>query len=153
LTLTLAPAVHPSSRDDRATLAVGREIVEVRTVMIFDLTLLLLCQLVGEALAFWSGLPIPGPVLGLVALVILLVALGRAPSSLEGTATGLLQHLSLLFVPAGVGVMVHATRIAAEWPAILAALVISTWLTMAATALTMAWCARRMHGAAPERVP
>ena len=114
--------------------------------MLFDLTLLLLCQLIGEALAFWTGLPFPGPVLGLILLVILLAAIGRAPGSLERTVTGLLQHLSLLFVPAGVGVMLHAGRIAAEWPALVTALVLSTWLAMAATALTMAWCARRFAG-------
>lgn len=112
--------------------------------MIFDLTILLLCQLTGEAVAFWTGLPVPGPVLGLVLLVALLALLRRPPGSLEGTATGLLQHLSLLFVPAGVGVMLHAGRIAAEWPALLAALVLSTLLAMVVTALTMAWCARRL---------
>jgi len=112
--------------------------------VLFDLTLLLLCQLVGEALAFWSGLPIPGPVLGLVLLVALLAGIGRAPGSLENTVAGLLQHLSLLFVPAGVGVMLHTGRIAAEWPALLAALVLSTWLTLATTAATMAWCAQRL---------
>jgi putative effector of murein hydrolase LrgA (UPF0299 family) len=94
--------------------------------MILDLILLLLCQLAGQALAFWSGLPVPGPVLGLVLLVGLLAALGRAPGSLETTTAGLLRHLSLLFVPAGVGVMLHAGRLAAEWPAILAALVLGT---------------------------
>ncbi len=120
--------------------------------MIFDITLLLLCQLGGEALAYWSGLPIPGPVLGLVLLVILLVTLGRAPGGLESTATGLLQHLSLLFVPAGVGVMLHASRIVAEWPALLAALLLSTWLAMAAAALAMTWCARLMRDE-PEQGP
>jgi putative effector of murein hydrolase LrgA (UPF0299 family) len=120
--------------------------------MIFDITLLLLCQLGGEALAYWSGLPIPGPVLGLVLLVILLIVFGQAPGSLESTATGLLQHLSLLFVPAGVGVMLHGGRIAAEWPALLAALVLSTCLAMVATALTMAWCARLMRNE-PEQEP
>lgn len=112
--------------------------------MILDLTILLLCQLAGEALAFGTGLPVPGPVLGLVLLVLLLVGRGQAPGSLEDTATGLLQHLSLLFVPAGVGVMLHAGRIAAEWAALAAALVLSTLLTIAVTALAMAWCARRL---------
>lgn len=113
--------------------------------MVFDLTILLCCQLLGEALAFATGLPIPGAVLGLVLLVLLLVVLGRAPGSLEGTANGLLQHLSLLFVPAGVGVMLHTARIEAEWPALLAALLVSTLLTMTVTALTMRWCARRLR--------
>lgn len=112
--------------------------------MVFDLTILLCCQLAGEVLAFATGLPVPGAVLGLVLLVVLLVLARRAPGSLEGTANGLLQHFSLLFVPAGVGVMLHTTRIAAEWPALVAALLVSTLLTMTVTALTMRWCARRL---------
>ncbi len=112
--------------------------------MIFDLTILLCCQLLGEVIAFATGLPVPGAVLGLVLLVVLLVVLRRAPGTLEGTATGLLQHFSLLFVPAGVGVMLHTTRIATEWPALLAALLASTVLTLAVTALTMRWCIRRL---------
>lgn len=50
----------------------------------------------------------------------------------------LLSHLSLLFVPAGVGVMLHLGRIAEEWPAILAALLLSTWLAVAVTGLLFA---------------
>ena len=57
------------------------------------------------------------------------------PDRLRQTAETLLQHLSLLFVPAGVGVMLHAARIQAEWPAIVAALVVSTLLTIAVSAL------------------
>ncbi len=112
--------------------------------MVFDLTILLCCQLAGEVLAFATGLPVPGAVIGLVLLVLLLTALGRAPGSLEGTANGLLQHFSLMFVPAGVGVMLHSARIAAEWPALVAALLTSTVLAMAVTALTMRWCVRRL---------
>lgn len=116
--------------------------------MIFDLTILLSCQLAGEAVAFWAGLPVPGPVLGLALLVILLTALGEPPGTLESTGNGLLQHLSLLFVPAGVGVMLHAQRIAAEWLPLLTALAFSTWISMAVAALTMRWAAERFGAAA-----
>ena|SRR3712207_5668287 len=103
--------------------------------MILDLAILLACELAGEALAFWAGLPVPGPVIGLVVLVVLLLVLGRAPSSLETTASGILEHLSLLFVPAGVGVMLQVDRIAGEWPVLLTAVLLSTWITIAVTAL------------------
>lgn len=105
--------------------------------MLAALTLLLLCQLVGEVTVLVFGLPVPGPVLGMLYLFLVL-ALRRGPSeSLEATATELLRHLSLLFVPAGVGVMVHADRIAEEWLPIGTALVGSTLLGLAATALTL----------------
>jgi len=53
------------------------------------------------------------------------------------TSLGLLQHLSLLFVPAGVGVMAHWHRLAAEGVAIVVAIIVSTVLALAATALTV----------------
>ena len=76
---------------------------------------LLAFQLAGESLTRLAGWPVPGPVVG---MALLLVVLEVAPAAAEGVgpvATGLLSHLSLLFVPAGVGVMLHATRLGAEW--------------------------------------
>jgi holin-like protein len=97
------------------------------------LALLLVFQLIGEATVYAIGLPIPGPVLGMV-LLLGAVALRR---DLQPTSTTLLSHLSLLFVPAGVGVMVHGARLAAEGVAIVIAIVVSTVLALAATALTV----------------
>jgi holin-like protein len=65
------------------------------------------------------------------------VAGTSVPAGLAVAADGLLKHLSLLFVPAGVGVMLHASRLADEWLAIAVALVASTVAAIAATALTM----------------
>lgn len=109
------------------------------------LTVLLLCQLVGEATVLALELPIPGPVLGMLCLFAILALRGGPSEPLESTATGLLRHLSLLFVPAGVGVMVHAHRIADEWLAIGVALVGSTVIGLAATALTMQWVMRLLR--------
>ena len=85
------------------------------------------------------GLPVPGPVIGMVLLFLALVVKGSVPADLQTTGQGLLNHLSLLFVPAGVGVLLHAHLVAEEWPAITAALVGSTLLTIAVTALVMKW--------------
>lgn len=62
---------------------------------------------------------------------------GAVAPELRDTANGLLSHLSLLFVPAGVGVMTHFTRLGDEWLPIAVALIASTLLTVAVTALTM----------------
>ena len=105
--------------------------------MLPALTLLLLLQLVGEVIVQCLALPVPGPVLGLLLLLCLLLWRGRLDESLRHTANTLLQHLSLFFVPAGVGVMVHAGRVADEFLALVVALVASTLLSMAATALTL----------------
>jgi len=105
--------------------------------MLAGLTWLLVYQCVGEILARWTGLPVPGPVIGMVLLFATLVAKNVAPESLQATASGLLSHLSLLFVPAGVGVMSHFHRVASEWLPIAVALVVSTVLALAVTALVM----------------
>lgn len=98
------------------------------------LTLLLVCQLAGEIIAAATGLPIPGPVIGMALLFFGLALHGAVPDSLQATAGGLLKHLALLFVPAGVGIMAHLSLLADEgWP-ILGALLGSTIITIAVTA-------------------
>jgi putative effector of murein hydrolase LrgA (UPF0299 family) len=98
--------------------------------VLVPLAVLLACQLAGEVLVRLVGLPVPGPVLGLVLLFVGLSVRGAMPSAMAQVANGLLAHLSLLFVPAGVGVILHLSRIEAEWPAIIVALVVSTWLAL-----------------------
>ncbi len=73
--------------------------------MIEALALLLGCQLAGEILVRLAGAPLPGPVVGLLLLLVVLLMRGTVPTAVQATARGLLRHLSLLFVPAGVGIM------------------------------------------------
>lgn len=101
------------------------------------ITLLLAYQLVGEVssrLLQWS---VPGPVVGMVLLFVTLLLRGSLEQTLDAASSGLLGHLSLLFVPAGVGVMVHVGRIGGDWLPIMAALVLGTIITLVATALLM----------------
>lgn len=106
--------------------------------MLESLTLILVCQLVGEACVLFTGMPVPGPVLGMLLLLAWLLLRGDLPESVGRTADTLLAHLSLLFVPAGVGVLVHWERMRGQWAAIAAALVLGTLITLAVTAVTMA---------------
>lgn len=109
--------------------------------MIATLTWLLLYQLAGEVVARLLSLPVPGPVIGMALLFGTLVVRGRfgraIPLSMQQTAHVLLQHLSLLFVPAGTGVMLYLQLIADEWLPITAALIVSTLGGMAVTALIL----------------
>ena len=119
--------------------------------MIEALAILLVYQLIGELLTFAFGLPIPGPVIG---LALLLATLAVRPSMLpriKQTAATLLSHLSLLFVPAGVGVMVHFSRLADEGVAIVTAVVCSTLIAIIATAATANFLMRRSE-ARRERI-
>jgi putative effector of murein hydrolase LrgA (UPF0299 family) len=106
--------------------------------MLFYLTLIFGCQLAGELLVAALALPLPGPVLGMALLFGGLLIHGALPDDLGAVADGLIGHLSLLFVPAGVGVMLHAELIARDWKAISIALVASTLLAIGVTALVMA---------------
>lgn len=110
-------------------------------------TWLLVFQCAGEALAWATGAPIPGPVLALALLLATLLARGRIPDSLAVAADGLSRHLSLLFVPAGAGVMLHVAQIEAQWLPIAVALVVATVLAIAVSAVTFQWLVRRQEGA------
>lgn len=101
------------------------------------ITILLIYQLAGEISVLLLGIPVPGPVLGMIMLFLTLLVRNRSSESLDATATALLSHLSLLFVPAGVGIIVHFDRIIEEWIPLTAALVVSTVVTMMATAAIM----------------
>ena len=119
--------------------------------MLKSVTILLVFQLLGELIVRASALPIPGPVIGMFLLYGLLSTRGSAPASLTRTANGLLNHLSLLYVPAGVGIMVHFALIRQEWLAILLTLIFSTALTLVITALAMRWLVARAVSTVPRR--
>lgn len=127
--------------------------------MVGAVTLLLACQLVGEIIQVATGVPFPGPVIGMALLFAGLVMRRRVvaesdgpetPAALHATAGGLLGHLSLLFVPAGVGVMLYLPLVANEWLAISVSLVASTVATIALTALVMRGLARLTRAADAE---
>lgn len=115
--------------------------------MLNALTMILCCQLAGELAVAAMGLPVPGPVLGMVLMLAGLLIRGGIPADIAATADVLLGNLSLLFIPAGVGVMLHLQLIEAEILPISAALVISTLLTIAVTALLMQALNRRQPSA------
>ena len=100
------------------------------------LALLLLLQTTGELIVRGLGIGLPGPVLG---LAMLLPALGWAPVArrVEAVAAVLLQHLSLLFVPVGVGVIVHLGALAPLGWKLGVVIVVSTWVGMTVTALVL----------------
>lgn len=110
--------------------------------MIGALTQLLIFQLAGEVVARGLDLPVPGPVLGMLFMLAFLALRGGPGEALHKTSQGLLQHLSLLFVPAGTGIMVHLHRIGSEWLPLLLALLASTAATLGVTALVMKALAR-----------
>lgn len=121
--------------------------------MIASLGLILLCQLAGEIFVRGLKLPMPGPVIGLMLLLALLLArdrfavLARGPlqgDGVENASRGLLAHLSLLFVPAGVGVVQKLDLVAEHGIAFLGVLAISVMVTLVVTVATFVAASRLM---------
>ena len=117
--------------------------------MLEALTIILTCQLIGELIVVGTAIPLPGPVVGMVLLFVGLLIRGGVPEELGRVAASLLQNLSLLFVPAGVGVMTHLALLQAEWLPISVSLVVSTLLTIAVTGLAMSVLVRLRDRAKP----
>ena len=104
--------------------------------MLPALTLLFLCQLTGDIIVRGLGISFPGPVLGMGLFFCGLLLAGRTGPALGQVADTILRNLSLLFVPAAVGLVQQAGLIARNWLAISVALVVSTLLTLIVTVLT-----------------
>jgi holin-like protein len=98
--------------------------------------ILLLCQSAGELIARGTSLGLPGPVLGML-MLLLALNLQAVRTPVAAAADALLAHLSLLFVPVGVGVIVHLQLVADFGARLLAVLLVSTWVGMAVTALLL----------------
>ncbi len=110
--------------------------------MLHGFVLIVVFQYAGEAAARLSGLPTPGPVVGLAALALVAIAWPAVFRIAEPTADALLRHLSLLFIPAGVGVLQYLDLLRAEIAPLAAVLVLSTLITMGVTAFVFALLAR-----------
>lgn len=103
--------------------------------MIEGLLVLLVCQIVGELAVRTLHLAVPGPVLGmLLLLAVLVVRRPRQDAPVLRAGDRVLEILPLLFVPAGVGVMTQVALLRAQWLPIGAGLVVSWVVALLATA-------------------
>lgn len=107
------------------------------TTMLKAILLLLVCQLAGEFVSQYFAIPIPGPVVGMALLLVIIHTAPAMRDIVQDTAGIILRNLSLLFVPAGVGVMLHVATVREQWLAILISLVAGTIMTLAVTGLTI----------------
>lgn len=115
-------------------------------VMIRGLAILLVFQSLGEvATRLIDGL-IPGPVIGMILLLVFLVWRKNIAASISIAADGLLAHLAIFFIPAAVGVMLYVRELSSAGAAWLLAIVLSTAVSMTITALLLKWFFRRDVG-------
>lgn len=112
--------------------------------MLRTLTILITCQFIGEVLARAGNLPLPGPVIGLVLMLSWLVWRGGPDAELRENCSGLLRHLLLLFVPAGVGIVTQLDVLRENFFPAMVAIVVSTALGLGVTGWLMQRLSRRM---------
>jgi len=118
------------------TQSVTQSDTDQRADALAGLAWLLLFQSMGEVLARGTSLGLPGPVIGML-LLLLALRFASVSRAVSQTARILLEHLSLLFVPVGVGVMTHLALISQYGVRMLVTLVVSTWIGLAVTALVL----------------
>ena len=107
--------------------------------------IILLFQLAGEVIQKFFSLVIPGPVIGLIFLLFILIFLRRVKvknilnvkKDVMSTGTAITSYLSLLFVPIGVGVVMHISYLEKNLYQVLGVVVIGTMLTVGLTAKLM----------------
>jgi holin-like protein len=110
--------------------------------MLAALATLLVCQLAGEVIVRALAMPLPGPVVGMALLFFVMLARAPIAKEIGATADTLLKHLSLLFVPAGVGVVQHLSLLGHEGLRLILVVVLATVITLVVTALTFEYLAR-----------
>ncbi|KDP93000.1 murein hydrolase transporter LrgA [Brevundimonas sp. EAKA] len=111
--------------------------------MLAAIALLMTCQLMGEVIHRVTGLPLPGSVIGLVLLLGWLALVPRERPTLKAVTAWLTAHLSIMFVPAAVGLIDEGEPLSRYGIGILAATAVSTLLTMVVTALVFRWAVTR----------
>lgn len=114
--------------------------------MLGGILLILFCQLGGEVLVRSLGLPLPGPVAGMVLLLGVVIVYRDVPATLRSATDGLLRYLALLFVPIAVtGIMAHRIFMYEIWFPLTVAILGSTILGIITTALVFRLLMRRQQ--------
>jgi len=113
--------------------------------MLKSIFIIFLFQLIGESVQKYFELTVPGPVIGLILLLTSFILLknsknifvNKAKNEIVSTATHISNYLSLLFVPIGVGVVMHLSYLEKNYIEVLGVIFFSTILTIGFTALVM----------------
>ena len=101
-----------------------------------ELSLLLLYSVIGEGVRMFFHLPVPGSIIGILLLFLSFQTKLLKPTAIEDTANFLLNHLTILFVPAGVGLMQYYGAIKYTWPILLGAVVVCSLVSLVAVGKT-----------------
>lgn len=104
---------------------------------------------VGELVVWLTGVPVPSSIIGMILLAAALQSGKLKLQYVEEFANFLTRNLGFFFVPAGVGVMRCFGIISQQWPAIVTATVVSTFLIIAVTGWTHQLCRKILKRKSP----
>ena len=121
--------------------------------MLRSIFIIFFYQLMGEALKKIFEIRIPGPVIGLILLLVTLILLKRVriksvnnlKKEVADTSTYILRYLSFLFVPIGVGVVMHFSYLENNLSKVLVIVFVSTILTICISAFLMEKINKRIN--------
>ena len=113
--------------------------------MIRGLAILLIFQSIGEVVTKFIHGVLPGPVIGMILLLVFLVLRKNIAASVATAADGLLAHLAIFFIPAAVGVMLYIGTLRSAGAAWLLAILLSTVGAITVTALLLKWLSNSRH--------
>ncbi len=105
--------------------------------MLSGLVTLLLFTVLGNLISELLNLPVPGAVIGLILLMLYLQIRGDTSEQLEKVSQFCIRYLSVLFIPASVGIFFMTDLLASQWLPISLALLIATPVSLILTALAM----------------
>lgn len=118
--------------------------------MLGAFAILLAYQSMGELLSHYLNIPIPGPVIGMLLLFISLLLSPKLLDYIQDTCRQLIGHLSLLFVPAGVGIISSASLLEGQWTALIVSIAGSSLITLAVTAWVVQTMINKQKGVGHE---
>jgi len=118
--------------------------------MVKGLFILLLFQWLGEMLVSYSQAPVPGAVIGMLLLLLALLVRQQVSTGLQQASHSLIQYLSLLFLPAGVGLFFLDQSLQQQWPAIAGAMVLGTLISMLVSTFVVKWLLPSASKAGPN---
>ena len=109
------------------------------------LIILLLFQYLGELIKNGFNLVLPGPVIGMLLLFFACCLYRDVPPAIATASRHLIQHLVLMFLPAAAGIFFLGPQFTHQFPAIIAAIVIGTVLSLTFNGLVMKWLSRKSN--------
>ncbi|HCN75502.1 CidA/LrgA family protein [Pseudolactococcus plantarum] len=112
----------------------------------FQFMYILLFSIVGEFLSTGLNLPVPGSIIGMVLLFICLKFKWIRLRQIYDAGQFLIENMTILFLPAGVGIMSHWNSISKYWWQITVIFLVAIVVNIAVIGFVTQFVKRRFEG-------